>query len=518
MKVLVLGSSGIIGQHLRLCVPETATPVWHRSRGDAAHIGFDLTRGDITEFLEEIMPEAIINLAGESSTDYVEKNWRDTLDINVSLPRVLASWCDRFNVRLFQVSTQAVFSGTNPPYLPTSKCYPVNRYGCQKLAAENAVLEYPNTIIVRPTFILGVRPFNTGRKNPLEAMLEGQSKQVDDRFFSPLFARDCARMLWSVVGHDQGESRIIHLGIPQKTSRYQIAQMLGENVLALPHDSFFNLAARPVDTTYDAAGTRWKTGLEEGLRECRQDFISRGTRDIVERSKEIAAFLHISEASALERLRQGFAANHQAVNDEYRKANCKSDDTILDWYRSTEQYIWELSAYHLDERFNYAGQCRGIIERLKAAGARDVLCLGDGIGDLTADMRAAGMNAWYNDLAGSRTAAFARFRYWMRTGDDLPSVLTSGWSPDIGGPWDAIVSLDFLEHVTDVPSWVQRIKESLAPSGLFCAQNAFALGSGDNGSIPMHLVRNDRFEKDWDPMLNAFGFSQESSNWYRAAV
>jgi hypothetical protein len=47
-------------------------------------------------------------------------------------------------------------------------------------------------------------------------------------------------------------------------------------------------------------------------------------------------------------------------------------------------------------------------------------------------------------------------------------------------------------------------------------QNAFACGSGPEGSIPMHLARNDRFEKDWTPLMIEQGFEQEgTSNWYR---
>jgi len=44
------------------------------------------------------------------------------------------------------------------------------------------------------------------------------------------------------------------------------------------------------------------------------------------------------------------------------------------------------------------------------------------------------------------------------------------------------------------------------------------MGSGPDGSMPMHLERNDRFETDWDPLLFGMGFSQECSNWYVAPM
>ena len=93
--------------------------------------------------------------------------------------------------------------------------------------------------------------------------------------------------------------------------------------------------------------------------------------------------------------------------------------------------------------------------------------------------------------------------------------LTAGWEPSLGSGWDSIVSLDFLEHCTDVEAWVRAIYAALKPGGWLVAQNAFACGSGPDGAIPQHLARNDRFEKDWDPLLFSLGFTQLCSNWYQ---
>ena len=103
--------------------------------------------------------------------------------------------------------------------------------------------------------------------------------------------------------------------------------------------------------------------------------------------------------------------------------------------------------------------------------------------------------------------------------------LTGGWEPAIfNGPYDAIVSLDFLEHVTDVPAWCRAIHAALKPGGLFCAQNAFDCGSGNDGAIPCHLSINDKYAHAaphtegaalWDHLLvKEIGFRQISSNWY----
>lgn len=239
------------------------------------------------------------------------------------------------------------------------------------------------------------------------------------------------------------------------------------------------------------------------------------------RAREIAEFLGIPEVDAITKLSRGFGELHNEVTADFRRCNPQTDAELLEWYRTTEAYIWELTAYHLDPGFNYSGMCEGIATRLKNEGADRILCLGDGIGDLSITIKMHGIESFYHDLSGSKTADFARCRFGQSyKTDDIQTILTTDWSPEIfnqqcPGLFDAIVSLDFLEHVTDLPLWINAIYAALKPGGLLCAQNAFGCGSGPDGAMPMHLARNDRFVTDWDPLLSSIGFVQESSNWYR---
>lgn len=515
-NVVVLGASGVIGQHMMLSKPDVVNAIYQSRANVFPFSECDLSDfRSVEEFLEDCRPNSIVNLAGESRPDVVEHSPHETKWINEQFPERLAEWCEKNDVRLVQVSTQAVFSGTNPPYYALDDRAPVNEYGRQKMKAEDAVLWYDCSIVVRPTFCLGVRPLpHVGRSNPLEQMLSGQKMQVNDRFFSVAFAGDVARTLWHVAMWNVKDHRIIHCGIPKSVSRYEVARALGCDVTPAASDDFVGIAPRPLDTTY--ADNAWhKTTFDEVIQQCRRDYYSRANDDEAYRAKQIAMFLQIDDATAREQLAKGFGWNHAKVAEDFRAAAPKTDDDLLEWYVRTDSYIWELTAYHLDQRFNYHGFCDGISARIRGTGMNQILCLGDGIGDLTAHLRARGFNAVYNDLIFSKTAAFAAFRYHANTGETLPQQLSVGWRPVLGGPWDCIISSDFLEHVTDVTDWVRAIHAALRPGGLFMAQNAFACGSGESGSIPMHLARNDRFEKEWDPFLSSIGFTQESSNWYR---
>src|SRR5437868_1987246 len=140
MRIAILGAAGIIGQHLRLCIPNGVEPIWIRRTSDPLHRGLDLTDASaVAEFLELERPDAIINLAGESRPDVVEADPESYHRINAVVPGELARWCHENGCHYVHVSTQAVFGGENPPYAPDSERLPVNQYGAQKLEAEQRV-------------------------------------------------------------------------------------------------------------------------------------------------------------------------------------------------------------------------------------------------------------------------------------------------------------------------------------------------------------------------------------------
>jgi dTDP-4-dehydrorhamnose reductase len=267
VKALILGASGIIGQHLR-AMPQPGIEPFFCSRSDRRSYEIDLNDQDALEHLlvKVFKPHVVVNLAGESNVDTVEKDPAAYERINVGLPYALARLTEVLGFRLIHISSQAVFRGTEPAYGLNARLDPVNAYGRQKADAETAVLNHQNVTVIRPTFVLGIRPDPTlGRQNPIEAMLSGQKNQVHDRWFSPSFAPDVAACIWDAV-KQKPDRRVIQAGVPVRVSRYLIARNLGLNVEPVSHRSFVGLAPRPMDTTY-ACGEHVMT-YEEGLADC----------------------------------------------------------------------------------------------------------------------------------------------------------------------------------------------------------------------------------------------------------
>lgn len=260
MRVLILGATGIIGQHLRASEP-AGHEVFYQSR--SPHPGYlpaalsdEL---DIDGLLAEVKPDAVINCAGESNVDVVERDPEAYYWCNVGMVRHLAHRCGQIGARLIHLSSNAVFGGDNvAPYGVNATRLPVNAYGWQKAQAECAVCPGGNWgasfhRVVRATFVLGVRPDPTlGRENPVEAMLAGkQPKQVADRWFSVAFAWDVAAHAWNVVERPKEYDLVTQVGA-WGMSRAKVAHYLGVACKTVNHEDFSGLAPRALSTEFSS--------------------------------------------------------------------------------------------------------------------------------------------------------------------------------------------------------------------------------------------------------------------------
>jgi 2-polyprenyl-3-methyl-5-hydroxy-6-metoxy-1,4-benzoquinol methylase len=240
--------------------------------------------------------------------------------------------------------------------------------------------------------------------------------------------------------------------------------------------------------------------------------------DIEILSKEIAEFLNIDPAESKKRLAKGFHENHKLVAEDFvkNKVDVNNPSSLLNWYKNTEAYIWELSSYHLEPMFNYSGMCAGIAQGLKSTGRSSVLCMGDGIGTLSLECYRNNLHVTYHDLKDSKTCNFALSRF-DKAGAEVGTLFTDNWNPVLGkDSFDAVVALDFFEHLVNVEEWVEAVYKCLKKDGAFIAQNAFAIGDAENGnSIPMHLSINNKYAEEWGNVLLKTGFKLHSNNsWW----
>lgn len=186
MNVVILGSSGIIGQHMQLYQPPWASASYYRRDAGIAECKY---------------ADVVVNLAGIASVDYCESHEAESLALNFEFAYALAQFCEDRDKRLVHVSSNAAVD-------------PVNVYGRHKKWAELVVALF-GCQIVRPSFVLGFRPDRQrGRVNPLEDWVERgpiARREVGGVMFAASLAPAVARRIWQIV-RDDGYAGLQNVG------------------------------------------------------------------------------------------------------------------------------------------------------------------------------------------------------------------------------------------------------------------------------------------------------------------
>ena len=111
---------------------------------------------EIEKDIAETKPNILIHTAALVNVDECEDNPEDAKKLNTEVTRRLADICNRYEIKMVYVSTDAVFDGNDPKlYTEEDNAVPINVYGLTKLEGETAVLQYPRNLVFR-TNIYGI--------------------------------------------------------------------------------------------------------------------------------------------------------------------------------------------------------------------------------------------------------------------------------------------------------------------------------------------------------------------------
>ena len=100
-------------------------------------IQLDLTdHKKIEDLIESEKPELIINCAGRTDVDLIEKNPNTAIQINSIAPEIIAKNCKKNGSRLIHISTDSVFDGNKGMYTEEDLPNPRNVYAKTKLDGE----------------------------------------------------------------------------------------------------------------------------------------------------------------------------------------------------------------------------------------------------------------------------------------------------------------------------------------------------------------------------------------------
>lgn len=159
MKILILGSTGMLGSAIFNYFTKEKLDVWgtarttdslkyfHLNQQDKIIIGIDVLNQDNLVFLlNKVRPNLVINCVGVIKQQGNSKDPLIVLPINSMLPHRLSDLCEMINARMIHVSTDCVFSGNKGMYVEEDISDAEDLYGKSKYIGEVKNKEHVLTI------------------------------------------------------------------------------------------------------------------------------------------------------------------------------------------------------------------------------------------------------------------------------------------------------------------------------------------------------------------------------------
>ena len=289
MKILILGSSGLLGSYLYRLAKAEGRNVTGLSRSKTRFTDVQCDAQDrprLEEIIEAGKFGAVINaIKYKGSTDQCETDRQECWKTNAELPAFLARLQKKHGFLLVHVSTDWVFEGKEGEvYSEESEPRPVNYYSESKLAAEKEVEASANRfLIVRTTGIFG---FEEPARNTFARLLAAAKKgekfeAATDQFSQPISCLELSRIIYDLI--DRKATGVFIADGRDYVSRYELALRIakffkiGEKTVS-PRDSTGRAIQIPkflkvdVSKAEKAIGRRIR-GLEEMFQELK-DFES----------------------------------------------------------------------------------------------------------------------------------------------------------------------------------------------------------------------------------------------------
>lgn len=226
-KILITGGQGQLGQSFSWLTRQAQLPATVQVRL-ASRQELDICDSlSIDQALQVYQPDVLINAAAYTAVDRAESEPELAYAINATAVAQLAQACDKYQIRLVQVSTDYVFDGqADHAYAETEVTNPTSVYGQTKLAGEQAALQYvSDATILRTSWV-----FSQFGNNFLKTMLRLGAERdtlsvVSDQVGGPSYAPYIAQVLLDLAVHPQARG-IYHFAGTPHVSWYEFAQAI----------------------------------------------------------------------------------------------------------------------------------------------------------------------------------------------------------------------------------------------------------------------------------------------------
>ena len=276
-KILVTGATGQVGSELKVLAPWYSQLDWvfaDRSVLDLSNLKV------ISQVLDEIQPQIIINCAAYTAVDKAETETELADILNHQAVAVLAQWSHSNGCQLIHISTDYVFDGnSSAPLNEEAATGPINVYGQTKWAGEQACLrENPNAIVIRTSWVYS--SFGANFVKTMSRLMQERDSLnvVNDQIGSPTYAADLAEAIVTIIIHPNWQAGIYHYSNEGEISWYEFAKAIQEiggfdcQITGIPSAEYPTPARRPkyslldkskIATTFGVAVPEYRDSLKK---------------------------------------------------------------------------------------------------------------------------------------------------------------------------------------------------------------------------------------------------------------
>ncbi len=229
LNIAVTGASGLLGKKVyHILKRRYRVTGLQYSSGEPEFISLDITnRESVKAFFELYHPQIVVNCAGLAEPDRCEADRELALKVNVEAVRILCEVCREYTAKLIHISTDYVFDGEEEAeYEPGHERQPQNYYGHTKVEAENIVMGYKNSLVVRIPIIYGYNDASDKETFPLKVLgnlKKGKTVYMDNKQVRyPVLIDEVAMM----IGDSLSRSGILHISSAVPVTKYTWARVI----------------------------------------------------------------------------------------------------------------------------------------------------------------------------------------------------------------------------------------------------------------------------------------------------
>ncbi|MEK7614413.1 MAG: sugar nucleotide-binding protein [Patescibacteria group bacterium] len=161
---------------------------------------------DVEVYLAKVKPNYIIHLAALTDMEYCELHPEEAYSTNTGGAQNVAEYARDHNIPLVYISTAGIFDGGKDEYTESDTPNPLSVYSKSKYGGELVARTLPKSVVIRAGWMMGAGPKKDKKFiNKIIKQLRVGAKEiavVNDKFGTPCHTYDLAQSIKYLLDHD----------------------------------------------------------------------------------------------------------------------------------------------------------------------------------------------------------------------------------------------------------------------------------------------------------------------------